>query len=251
MQSESASRHVPGLWPGLIFISLGGGLLARELGWLPPGIGIVDFWPLAVVVFGLAQLAQTRSAVGAFFALAFAAGGGVLLAGNLGFGDFTATRYWPALLILLGLSFLFGGRGKARAGRPGCSGRTRSFDMPEGGEYALVTDDSRLQRSLSFSGAQIRVESQAWVGGELSAVAAGVEIDLRYARLAETGATLQLHVVMGGVDIRVPDTWQVICDVSAVLGGADDVTRSTQGDPAAPKLRLVGSVVLGGVSVRN
>lgn len=250
---SSSSRSFPGLWPGLILVSLGGGLLARELGLLPAGFRIVDFWPLGVVVFGLAQLPHVRGVVGAFFALGFAVLGGVLMAGNLGFGDFAAARYWPVILILLGLSFVFGARNKPR-GRTGCSSPaargTRTSDHP-GEEHMVITDENRLVRSLSASGAQFRIESQAWTGGELSATAAGVEIDLRYARLAEGGATLRLHVVAAGVDIRVPDTWLVIPDVSATLGGVDDVTRPTHGDPSAPRLRLVGSVLLGGVSIRN
>jgi hypothetical protein len=248
---SSSSRSVPGLWPGLVLISLGGGLLARELGMLPPGIRIVDFWPLLVVVFGVAQLPHVQGLVGAFFALGFAALGGVLLAGNLGFGDFTAARYWPALLILLGLSFLFGVRGKSR--RRGCrphEGRPVTRDGTPA-EYMVVSDDSRLVRSLSMSGAQYRIESQAWTGGDLSATAAGIELDLRHARLAEGGATLNLHVVAAGVDIQIPDTWLVISDMSVTLGGVDDTTRPTHGDPSAPRLRLVGSVLLGGVSIRN
>jgi hypothetical protein len=254
---HTSQRSLPGLWPGLILVALGGGLLCRELGLLPPGVGIVDFWPLLVVVFGVAQLAHARGAVGAFFALGFAALGGVLLAGNLGFGDFAAARYWPALLILLGLSFLFGSRGRSRRGRlgrglsaPSPSHHAAHFDGARGAD-PVVTDEHRLARSVIFSGAQIRIESQAWTGGELAAVAAGVELDLRYARLAEAKATLHLDVVMGGVEIRVPDTWHVLCDASPTLGGVDDTTRPTQGDPSAPQLRIVGSVVLGGVSVRN
>jgi len=246
---DAPSRSIPGLWPGLIFIALGGGLLARELGLLPADVALVDFWPLAVVVFGLAQLAQTRSAVGAFFSLGFAVLGGVLLAGNLGFGSFPAERYWPALLVMLGLSFLFGGRNKTRSWHTKHDFKKRYVD----GEHAVevVTDENRLQRSVTCSGSHIRIESQAWTGGELSAFASGVEMDLRYARLAEGGATLNLQVVMAGIDIRVPDTWLVVCDITPTLGGADDVTRSTQGDPSAPRLRVVGSVTLGGVSIRN
>ena len=56
---------------------------------------------------------------------------------------------------------------------------------------------------------------------------------------------------MGGVDIRVPDTWQVRCDVTPLLGGADDSTRSAQGATNAPTLRVVGTVTLGGLSIRN
>jgi len=250
MTCSDSSPRVPGLWPGLILVTIGGGLLARELGYLPAGFGVVDFWPLAVVLFGIAQLVRARGAVGVFFGLAFTAAGGVLFAGNLGLGDFTAARYWPALLILLGLSVLFAGGSRRRQGEAAAP-RIVHSDDEIGEDHLLVSEDSRLDRNVSLSGAQFRIESQAWTGGDLSVTAAGVEIDLRHARLAEGGATLRVHVVMGGVDIRVPDTWHVVCDISPFLGGADDVTRGAQGDPSAPRLRIVGNVTLGGVSVRN
>jgi hypothetical protein len=104
---------------------------------------------------------------------------------------------------------------------------------------------------LTFSGAQYRIESQAWRGGKLGVTAGGVELDLRQARLHADGAVLDVRVVMGGVDLRVPDTWQVRCEVTPLFGGADDMTRSTQGAGNAPLLRVVGTVTLGGITARN
>jgi hypothetical protein len=43
----------------------------------------------------------------------------------------------------------------------------------------------------------------------------------------------------------------VLCDVTPLIGGADDTTRSTQGATSAPLLRVVGSVTLGGLSIHN
>jgi hypothetical protein len=39
--------------------------------------------------------------------------------------------------------------------------------------------------------------------------------------------------------------------VVPLLGGADDMTRSTQGASSAPRLRIIGKVTLGGVSIQN
>jgi predicted membrane protein len=108
-----------------------------------------------------------------------------------------------------------------------------------------------LNKQITLAGAELKIESQQWKGGELGVTAGGVEIDLRYARLDPEGALLDVRIVMGGVDIRVPDTWQIRCDVTPFLGGADDSTRSTQGSTSVPVLRVVGSVTLGGLSIHN
>jgi hypothetical protein len=240
-------QHSPGLWPGLILAAVGGGLLARELGLLPAQVRFVDFWPLLVVVAGINSLLRSRGFMSALLALAFVALGGLLLASNLGFLAFSATRLWPLLLVLLGVALLIrrghGGERRGPSTHPpaGAGGPHRS----------LATDDDRLNRQVTFSGLDCRIESQAWKGGELSVTGGGVELDLRYARLDPEGALLDVRVVMGGVDIRVPDTWQIKCDVTPLLGGADDTTRSTQGSTTAPVLRVVGTVTLGGVSIRN
>lgn len=247
----------PGLWPGLILASVGGGLLAREFGLLPPQVRFIDFWPLLVVFVGISALLRASGFIGILFSLAFVAFGGLLLAGNLGFLAVPTARLWPVLLILLGLAFVMrGGRGPGRRRATHLSEAPpdqEEYDDygPERGDRILTTDGDRLMRQVSFSGLELKIESQAWQGGELGVMAGGVEIDLRYARLDPAGAVLDIRVVMGGVDLRVPDTWQIQNDVTPLLGGADDSTRSTQGSIDAPLLRIVGTVTMGGISIHN
>jgi len=259
----------------LILVSLGGGLLLREFGYLPAQVRVIDFWPLFVVVLGISGLFRARGFFGTLFALAFLAMGGLLLAGNLGLIGFQAARLWPVLLVLLGLAFVVGGarRGGWHGGfhgpfpdlPPDGSDGVASEDAGGSGDRwprrhprfhrgqhaAQPTDVDSLSKQFTASGAQIKVESQNFKGGEIGVTAGGVELDFRNARLAPEGATLDLRVVMGGVDIRVPDTWQVYCEVTPLFGGADNETRSTQGADDAPRLRVVGTVTLGGVTIRN
>jgi hypothetical protein len=244
------NHHAPALWPGLLLVSLGAGLIARELGFLPAHVRVVDFWPLLIVVLGISVLLRAGGIVSAVLALAFVATGGVLLAGNLGFLTSSVTRLWPILLVLLGLWALF--RGGGGPDRPG-PGRWRPHggSPPSESEAPRAVDEDRLSRQYTASGAELRIESQAWKGGELGVTAGGVELDLRHAQLDPDGAVLVLRVLMGGVEIRVPDTWRVQLDVVPFIGGADDSTRSTQGSTSAPRLRITGTVTLGGVSVSN
>jgi hypothetical protein len=233
---------------------------------LPAHVHLLDFWPLLLLFTGVSSLFRARGFMGALFALAFVAMGGLLLARNLGFLAFPAARLWPGLLVLLGVAFLIrAARGSERREPPteppagAGAGLGDDLDQSGGAEWgdedapqrSVSTDLDRLNKQITFSGLDFKIESQNWKGGELGVTAGGVGIDLRYARLAPEGALLDVRILMGGVDIRVPDTWQVRCDVTPLLGGADDATRSTQGSPGAPVLHVVGSVTLGGLSIRN
>lgn len=239
-------HHWPGLWLGLGLATVGGGLLARELGLLSPEVRLVDFWPLILLFIGLSSLLRARGFLGALFALMMVALGAVLLAGNLGFLALPAARLWPGLLVLLGIAFVIGGARSSRRPRPS---KEPTVDAEAG--RCLASEDDHFDKRILFSGLELKIESQAWQGGTLDVTAGGVELDLRYARLAPQGALLDVRVMMGGVDIRVPDTWQVMCDVTPLLGGADAMTRSTQGSSNAPVLRVIGSVTLGGLSIHN
>jgi len=247
---ENSQR--PGLWPGFLLVCLGAGLLARELGLLPAHVRVLDFWPLFIVLVGISILLRRGGWGSALLGLAFTALGSVLLAGNLGFLATSVTRFWPVLVILLGLHALL-----RRGAEEGPSPPAEYLDEYEGDLSAegvtstALSSQDRLQRQYTCAGAELRIESRSWKGGELGVTAGGVELDLRHAQLDPDGALLVVSVLMGGVDIRVPDTWHVSLDVVPFLGGADDMTRSTQGVSSAPRLRITGNVTLGGVSVSN
>jgi predicted membrane protein len=236
----------PGFWPGVTFVSLGAGLLARELGYLPSDVRWIDFWPLLVVFFGLSALRHAQSFFGFLFCAVTAAVGALLLGENLRLLSFDVSRYWPCLLILLGISMFWGG---------GNSGRRAKKDRgwAHGGRGAPVetTRDDILERQVTFGGAEIRVNSERFQGGFLAVTLGGVELDLRHAELTPEGAILELRVLMGGVDVRVPDHFQVQSEVTPMLGGVDDTSRHDPRVQGAPRLILRGSVMFGGVTIRN
>jgi DUF1707 SHOCT-like domain len=82
------------------------------------------------------------------------------------------------------------------------------------------------------------------------ALMGGVELDLREARFSEREVTIQAYSVMGGVSIVVGEDIEV--DVSGIgcMGGFDD--RATgPGVPGAPRLRVTGFALMGGVEVKR
>jgi hypothetical protein len=91
--------------------------------------------------------------------------------------------------------------------------------------------------------------SKDFRGGGATAVMGGVEIDLRDAVMDRKEAVLDVSSIMGGVKIRVPESWTVVSRVSSVMGGFKDNTRHPANDDH--RLILKGTVLMGGLHVSN
>lgn len=82
------------------------------------------------------------------------------------------------------------------------------------------------------------------------AVMGGVELDLRDAQFAAAEVTLHAYTVMGGIQIIVPEDVEVDVSGLAFMGGFDH-HASGPGVPGAPRVRVLGFALMGGVEVRR
>jgi hypothetical protein len=82
------------------------------------------------------------------------------------------------------------------------------------------------------------------------AVMGGVELDLREAQFAEPEVTIHAYTVMGGIEITVPEDVDVDVSGIAFMGGFDH-NASGPGVPGAPRVRIIGFALMGGVDVRR
>jgi hypothetical protein len=82
------------------------------------------------------------------------------------------------------------------------------------------------------------------------AVLGGVQLDLREARFSQREVTIDVFTLMGGVDIMVGDDVEVDVSGFGIMGGFDH-RASGPGLPGAPKVRVVGLALMGGVNVRR
>lgn len=128
-----------------------------------------------------------------------------------------------------------------------------AHDSDDDGEddrpHPVFTDDDTFDRGAALEGLKLRVCSQRFRGGRITAVLSGITLDLRDAVMSPDGATIQVQSAASGIDILVPGHWDVVCDVSAVCGGVDAGRRPNAG-PGGPKLRVAGTIVVGALCVR-
>jgi Domain of unknown function (DUF1707)/Cell wall-active antibiotics response 4TMS YvqF len=82
------------------------------------------------------------------------------------------------------------------------------------------------------------------------AVLGGVHLDLREARFSQREVTIDVFTLMGGVDIIVGDDVEVDVSGFGIMGGFDH-RASGPGLSGAPRVRVVGLALMGGVNVRR
>ncbi|MGH3650558.1 MAG: hypothetical protein ACRDU9_07585 [Acidimicrobiia bacterium] len=97
-----------------------------------------------------------------------------------------------------------------------------------------------------FEGQHLVSEADPFYGGKIMAMFGGVLIDLRKVTPAPTGIFLDLVVLMGGVNLVVPEGWRVTYDGRVFMGGWSDETKTTAEDDV-PTVTITGIIVMGGL----
>jgi hypothetical protein len=105
------------------------------------------------------------------------------------------------------------------------------------------------EHAAVFSHIQRRVTDQNLEKMKVVSVFGGFQLDLRPAGIKADEACVQAEAVFGGIEIIVPEDWEVVPQGAGVFGGFADQTRP----PEAPAKRLIvtGAGVFGGVVVTN
>jgi predicted membrane protein len=232
--AASCRLRTPQLVMGLIVATLGVVFLLDNLGY-PAARGALAYWPVILIAIGASKLLQARHVPDAVGASIWALAGTWILLNNLDLIDLSFWRgvrtFWPLILVGVGLSLLW------RA----VSGRKDDF---------RTTDSRDLIRANVFLGGVKRTStSRDFQGAEATAILGGVQLDLRDAVILKEAA-IDLFAMWGGVEVRVPENWAMDIRVTPILGGVEDKTRPTA-DANAPRLVIRGTVMMGGVEVKN
>lgn len=235
METRSGWRATPQVVLGLIIVVIGV-LFTLDNMDIIYAHDYLRYWPILIVIYGIAKMAQPRSAQGRFAGLIFTLIGLALLLDKMDFLDFRLWDFWPLIIVLVGLSLIW--RSFQRTTTP-------SVDMT-----AAADPGATLSGMAFMSGLKRTSNSQEFRGGELTAIMGGCEIDLRQAAIKEGDAVIDVFAFWGGIEIKVPLDWSVVVEATPLLGGFDDKTRPPQGG-SAKRLIVKGYAIMGGVEISN
>jgi len=101
-----------------------------------------------------------------------------------------------------------------------------------------------------MAGIRQKFDSADFRGGDASALMGGCEIDLRSARTTVPQVVIDVFAWWGGIDLFVPRDWRVVNEVVPIMGGVDDQSLPTDG-PIHTTLVLRGAAIMGGIEIKN
>lgn len=117
--------------------------------------------------------------------------------------------------------------------------------------FVYLIDHTSRGEAAVFSGVDRHISTLDFRGAECTAVFGGCKIDLRDAQIAGREAVLNTYAVFGGVEIRVPEDWEVVDHGIAIFGGVSDERRRPARGADAKTLVLDGAAIFGGISVKD
>jgi hypothetical protein len=226
-----------GLVFGILIIAVGTIMLLDNLGI----VRARDFWdyaPLLLVAIGLTKIVQGQGRpAGLLFGGLLSVAGILWFLENIDVLRFDSRLIWPVIVIGFGVAHL-----------------VRALDRQRDPDTGLEspTSQSEVNMWAVFGGSKRVIDSQDFRSGDMFAVFGGVDADFRPARIADT-ASIDANAVFGGVEIKVPLSWNVELRGSGIFGGYEDKTVHPANDASmpAPKVVVTGFAVFGGVSVSN
>ncbi len=261
MNGGTVRRGDGRLIAGAILIGLGVIYTLDSFGVLYAG-HVFRYWPLILVGVGIAKFSQARLPAQRTGGIVLVLIGVSLLLWTLNVYWFRARYVWPVLLLLVGGSLIW--QAIAHRQSPFAAGADGSpaERVLEGAREGLAASRERregateagsvLNEFAIMGGGDRIVRAQDFRGGEITAIMGGFGIDLRGAAIAGDSATINIFTLWGGVDLKVPEDWNVVMSGAPILGVFTHSAKAfRQGDAAAKTLFVKGAAIMGGVEVKN
>lgn len=207
-----------------IFFTLLGVLLTLDNLDLADAERYLPFWPVVLIAIGILKLQDRRKRT---FAVAAIGVGALLIVFNTGWMRFSIFDFWPIALIFAGLGIV-----------------ARAF----GFRIANASGQSSSTIWAIWGVRKEAVTARNYTGNRIIAFMGGCELDLTKADMEQGPAEIEIVVVWGGIEIKVPEGWEVVGNTVPIMGGADIRTKAVPGDR---RLIVNGLAVMAGIDIKS
>ncbi len=221
---------------GLCIIAAGILILLENLG-VYLGFYVWDWWPMILILIGLGQIVQPKETRQFYGGLIIIIIGFLFLINNLDIYYFHWRNVWPIILILIGINIL----------------RHHVWVTKED-----ASDINFINLFFFLGGGDNKFTSNKLKGGRITAIMGGGTIDLRDTSFEDDVIIIEAFAFWGGIDIRVPQEWQVNMQGTPILAGMENKTTVTYVDKDKPapwqsgkRLIIKGTAIMAGIEVKN
>lgn len=233
-------------WLGILLVALGALFIADNFNILPYDIIDEIFrWQFILIIVGFIILFTSKDNFLGFILIGI---GGLFLMRE--YFDYSISDlisdYWPVALIIMGLYIL---------SKRSSHGKKNSH--PDGEAKPGLDEDKLHLDTIDFfeifSGGVRKISSNNFRGGKITSIFAGPEVDFYDCKLAEGTNILEVGAIFGGIELVIPNDWNVIINVTAIFGGIDDKRKYISKSEASSKGTLIikGFVLFGGGEIKN
>ncbi len=252
--NNSFRKRERGIWVGMGFIVVGLFVLTDRLlsqaGYqTPPWL---FSWPMILIVIGLFNGLRHgfRNLTWAILLLI----GGIFLTNEINPSLSLEIYAWPICIIGVGLILILGGHIRGRRTLSGFpvsgSGDPGPGSPPPPGAGSPDREDY-FSTTAVFGGVSKKVSTPRFLGGTVTNILGGSEIDLSQCDLSGQ-VQLTITQIFGGTKLILPPHWTVRSEILILFGGTDDkrdVIVASQ-DPGKI-LVLRGATIFGGIEIRS
>ena len=218
---------------GIIFIVVGTALIANKMNIIPESISdIIISWQMLLIGIGTFNIVTNKNyssgliliALGTFF----------ILPKMFHIPFEVKEMFWPAIFVAIGVIML------TVKNRHKKTGENESLEH----EIDMLT---------LFGGGNRKITSDQFLGGKVTSIFGGSEIDLTGAKLRENECVVDVFTMFGGVEISVPRGWEVQVDVTSIFGGFNDKRGPVEPSSDNDKKTLIikGFAIFGGGEVKS
>ena len=218
---------------GVIFIIVGAVLIASKMNLIPDNVRhIIISWPMLLIGIGGLNIFANKNyssgliliAIGSFFMLPRIV--------NIPFE--MKEMFWPAIFVVIGVLMIFV--------------KNRHKTIGAGGD-----SDNYIDLLNFFGGGKRKITSANFLGGKVTSIFGGSELDLTESDINEIVPTIDVFTLFGGTKLIVPASWDVQVDVISIFGGFDDkrgpVSITENGNQRV--LKIKGMAIFGGGEVKS
>ena len=115
-----------------------------------------------------------------------------------------------------------------------------------------ITDLDIINENNIMAGSSKKFVTKNFKGGNVTCIMGGSEINFTEADL-QNNSVLEVFVLMGGIEMRIPKEWNVKMEVFPLMGGVEDqITKFPDNVVESDKLLILkGWIIMGGVEIKR